>query len=118
MSALFGGGGGPDVNVDQGRLQDTSVQTSTYGNVIPIVRGTARVGGNVIWIEGNRLKEVKHVTSSSSGGKGGGGGATTRTTTYTYFASFAPAFGRGEADSLPGLLRMWGDGKLIIDNTS
>lgn len=113
MSVLFGTKQ-PTVNIEKDRLQDTAVQTSTYGNTIPIIRGTTRVGGNVIWIQGDRLTEVKHVSTSRSGGKGGGG-AKTKTTTYTYFASFATAFAEGVADS-DGLIKIWGDGKLIIDN--
>ena len=53
------------------RLDDLTVQTSTYGAVIPRVYGTVAVNGNVFWLENNRLKET--MTKKKSGGKGGGG---------------------------------------------
>jgi hypothetical protein len=61
----------------------------------------------MIWSTG--LAEVKK--KQKTGGKGGGGGSTT---TYTYFASFAVAFGEGPADDV---LRIWADSKLIHDCT-
>ena len=70
-------GGGQTINLPevQGpRLSDLRVQTSNYGKVVPIVYGTARLAGNVIWAQD--IKEVKvttTTTSTQSGGKGGGG---------------------------------------------
>lgn len=60
------------------RLSDLTVQTSTYGAVIPRLYGTIAVTGNIFWLEGNKLKETVHKTKS--GGKGGG----SKTTTQTY----------------------------------
>ena len=31
------------------RLTDLMVQVSTYGTLIPVIYGQARIGGNVIW---------------------------------------------------------------------
>lgn len=31
------------------RLKNLQVQTSTYGKEIPIIYGTARIAGNIIW---------------------------------------------------------------------
>ncbi len=53
------------------RLSDLSVQGSAYGAPIPLVYGTMRFAGNVIW--STPLKETRHV--KKSGGKGGGGSA-------------------------------------------
>lgn len=72
------------------RLEDLTVNSSAYGRVVPIHYGTPLVGGNIIWSTG--LEEVK--TSTKSGG-GKGGGPTQTTVTFTYFADFAIAFGRG-----------------------
>jgi hypothetical protein len=47
------------------RLTDLTVTASTYGQVIPELYGTMRLGGNMIWTAG--IKEHKH----KSGGKGG-----------------------------------------------
>jgi hypothetical protein len=64
---LFGGGKGQ--NVEGPRLNDLSVQTSTYGSAIPLVYGAMRMSGNVIW--STPLKETRTV-KKTSGGKGGG----------------------------------------------
>jgi hypothetical protein len=81
------------------RLTDLTVTASTYGQIIPELYGTMRLGGNMIWTAG--IKEKKH----KSGGKGG-----PKQVTYTYSASFAIAFCKGEID---GITRIWADGKLI-----
>lgn len=101
-SSLFG----PKLPDQEGpRLSDLSVSSSAYGAPIPIVYGTMRMSGNVIWSSG--LREEK--TSQKIGGKGGGG---QKATTYSYYTSLALAFAEGPAD---GLLRLWADGKLILD---
>jgi len=53
------------------RLNDLSVQSSAYGNMIPIPFGRVRVAGNLIWSSG-RVEHTR-VTEVSQGGKGGGG---------------------------------------------
>ena len=83
------------------RLNDLTVSASTYGNAIPVLYGTGRMAGNMIWSDG--IKEHKH----KKGGKGMG----PKQTTYTYTCSFAMAFCAGEADEV---LRIWADGKLIV----
>ncbi|MFM9889788.1 MAG: glycoside hydrolase TIM-barrel-like domain-containing protein [Rickettsiales bacterium] len=93
------------------RLEQLAVQTSTYGRVIPMVFGTVRIAGNVIW--SRPIKEVATTTKASSGGKGGGGGqksATTTTTQYSYYITLAIAICEGEITRLD---RVWADAKLL-----
>ena len=90
------------------RLDDLSVQTSTYGAVIPRVYGTVALNGNVIWLENNALKET--VTNKKSGGKGGG--STTTTRTYSYSATFAVGLCKGP---IAGVRRIWIGADLIYD---
>lgn len=86
---------------DGPRLSDLSVQSSTYGAVIPRVYGTVTVSGNVFWLENNKLKET--ITKKKvSGGKGGGGRATTRV--YSYFGTFAAGLCAGP---IAGVRRIW-----------
>jgi hypothetical protein len=40
------------------RLSDLTIQTSTYGTVIPRVYGTVALYGNVFWLENNQIKET------------------------------------------------------------
>ena len=97
---------GPTINGP--RLDDLTVQTSTYGAVIPRAYGTVTVTGNVFWLEGNQLKET--VTKKKSGGKGGGGKTTTKT--YTYSATFAVGLCRGP---IAGVRRIWIGPDLFYD---
>ena len=81
------------------RLGDLSVQTSSYGTLLPKIFGTMRVAGTVIWA--TDLVERR----ATSGGKG-----QPRVTTYSYSASFAVAL---SARRLAGVGRIWADGKLL-----
>jgi hypothetical protein len=86
------------------RLTDLKLQASQYGQMIPIVYGTARMSGNVIW----QTDLVEH--SETSDGKGG-----PEVTTYSYTASFAVQLCEGP---IVAVTRIWADGRLIHDTTS
>ena len=102
---LFGGGKGQ--NIEGPRIDDLSVQTSTYGAPIPLVYGTMRISGNVIW--STPLKETRTV-KKSSGGKGGG--KKSSQTTYSYSVSFAVGLCLGPVATVR---RIWADTKVIYD---
>jgi hypothetical protein len=93
------------------RLNDLTVQTSTYGQFIPRTYGTIGLSGNVFWLENNKIKEV--VKKKKSGGKGGGSAATTKT--YTYFATFAIGLCEGP---IAGIRRVWVGPDLLYDSGS
>ena len=93
------------------RLTDLMVQVSTYGSIIPIVYGQARIGGNVIWAL--PLQEHSTTTSVSGGGKGGGGSSATQTN-YTYSATLAVAICEGPITKIE---RIWAD-SLLVDLTN
>lgn len=94
------------------RLDDLSVQTSTYGAFIPRGYGTFPVTGNVFWLENNKLKEKKK--TQKAGGKGGGGGATT--TTYSYYATFAVGLlDCSDGQPIQGVRRIWIAGRKWYD---
>lgn len=103
---------GPDIVTEGPRLGDLTVTSSAYGAAVAIGYGTLRMAGNMIWSAG--IREQKNVNRTRAGGKGGGGGGSRTTVTYSYFASFALAFGEGPAEDV---LRIWADGKLIYDRT-
>ena len=52
------------------RIEDLAVQTSTYGKMLPIIYGTIRIAGNVIWAQ--PIKETRVTTAVTAGGKGSG----------------------------------------------
>ena len=97
-------------NVEGPRLADTKVTTSTYGVAIPLIFGTVRTGGNVIWA--SNLRETAS-TQRTGGGKGGRRGSTV--TSYTYSCDVAIAFCLGPVTAIP---RIWGDGKLLAQGTT
>jgi hypothetical protein len=101
---------GSSHKVEGPRLTDLAVQASTYGVAVPLVYGTARVAGNIIWSTG--LTELRN-ESSSGGGKGGGGGGVTQVA-YSYSACFAVALSGRPIDRVG---RIWADGKLLRDAT-
>jgi hypothetical protein len=88
------------------RLKDLSIITSTYGNMIPIVYGAARIAGNIIWAQ--PIKESPHVHTQSMGGKGGK--VTHSRTEYSYSVSLAISICEGEISQV---LRIWANNKLL-----
>lgn len=93
-------------------IGDLLVQSSAYGKMVPVVWGTVRLAGNIIWAR--PLKETV-VTSSyyqpSQGGKGGGGKATQQQQShYVYSATLAIALCEGPIDAV---LKVWADAKLV-----
>ncbi|MBN8531518.1 MAG: glycoside hydrolase TIM-barrel-like domain-containing protein [Alphaproteobacteria bacterium] len=91
------------------RLADLSVQTSTYGKMIPITYGSVRIAGNIIWSQ--PIKEtVVTSTSAAGGGKGGGGKVEQTTKTYQYSVTLAIALCAGPVDTI---LRAWADAKQL-----
>ncbi len=103
---IFGGGRLPAARGL--RLADLSVQTSTYGKMIPIVYGQARIAGNVIW--SRPIKETATTSNASVGGKGGATKVSQSQTTYSYSVTLAIAICEGEIDSV---LRVWADASVI-----
>jgi len=90
------------------RLGDLTLQTSTEGASLPIVYGTMRIAGNVIWSTG--LTEASKTEESGGDGSGGGGGSSH--TTYTYSTDCAVALCEG---TISGIRRIWADSKLIYN---
>ncbi len=103
-NAIFGR---ETVHREGARLEELAVQTSTYGKMIPLVYGTARVAGNIIWAR--PIKEIAETTESSAGGKAGGGRSASQTT-YSYYASLAIAICEGPINEV---LRIWADSALL-----
>lgn len=104
IDTAIGGGGGPSSS----RVEGLAIQGSAYGSPIPLVFGTLRIAGNVIWSDG----VIEHQESQSSGGKGGTGGGES-TTINRYTSSFAVALSGRRIDRIG---RIWADGKLIREN--
>ena len=93
----------PGPNVEGSRLNDLSLQASSYGAPVQKVYGTARASGTVIW--GTNFVEHKKTEKQGKGGS---------STTYTYSVSFAVSLCKGP---IAGIGRIWADGKLFADLT-
>ncbi|WP_395463601.1 glycoside hydrolase TIM-barrel-like domain-containing protein [Wolbachia endosymbiont of Cantharis cryptica] len=78
------------------RLKNLQVQTSTYGRTIPIIYGTARVAGNIIWSQPIKEEEI---TTKSKIGRG-------MNVEYNYYATLAIAICKGKVEKLN---RIWAD---------
>lgn len=107
-SKFFGGGG--KTKVRGSRLHDLVVQSSTYGKMIPIVYGNARIGGNIIWSQPITETVVTTTSSAGSGGKGGGGRVTQTSSSYSYSITLAIAICEGALDEVS---RIWADAKQL-----
>jgi len=96
----------PEEIVSQGpRLSELSVQSSTLGLTIPVVYGSWRLAGNIIW--STDLIETR--TERDAGGKGG---PSQTAVEYSYRASFAVGLCEGP---ISGVLRIWADSRLVYD---
>lgn len=91
------------------RLADLGVQTSTYGKMIPIVYGKARIAGNIIWSR-PITETITSSSTSEGGGKGGGGRVSQSISTYSYFVTLAIGICEGPIDEV---LRIWADAKQL-----
>ncbi len=89
------------------RLGDLTIQTATYGAVIPRLYGAQAITGNIFWLENNQIKET--VKKKKSGGKGA---PETTTKTYVNYATFAVGLCKGP---IVGVRRIWIKGDLYYD---
>lgn len=87
---------------------DLKVQSSALGTAIPLVYGSMRVAGNVIW--STDIIERRTETKQKSGGKGAK--TTTKSESFSYSVSLAVAV---SARPILGVGRIWADGKLLRD---
>ena len=111
LGASLGGAVGslldPKAQIEGPRLDDLKVQFSTYGVGIPILYGTQRVGGNVIW----STDKIEQSTTTSTG-KGGG----TENTSYRYYVQMRIMLCETPRDgSTVNIIQIFQDGKLIYD---
>lgn len=90
-------------DVTTARMDNTQLQNSSYGLIIPLVWGLARIPGNFIY--------ASNFTSHSSGGKGGTGDQ--EETTYTISAAVGICQG-----PIAGIRRLWVDGSEYVPNSA
>lgn len=83
-------------------ITDTQMANSTYGNPLPLLFGTARLPGIMIW--------QTEIQTKSTGGLFKGGASNP----YSYHQSAAVAFCAGPAH----FVKIWFDGKLLFDTTA
>jgi hypothetical protein len=93
-SSIANGMSGSKTHYEGARLENLAVQTSTYGRMIPIVFGTVRISGNVIW--SRPIREIETNTRVSSGGKGGTGKRQSSTSTTYSKARLRASTGCGQ----------------------
>lgn len=94
-------GGGETISTETPRVSSLRINSSAYGLAIPLVWGTSRIAGNLIYQ--NDFIATPHVSTESMGGKGGGGGGMS-STTYTYTSAMAIGLCAGV---IGGISRVW-----------
>ena len=96
--SLFGGNS--SVSSTPPQINSVKFQTSTYGMCIPVVFGTTRITGNLIWFgDFNYISPPPADTGKGGGaGDGGGGGS------INYFASYAYGLCEGP---IAGVSQVW-----------
>lgn len=95
-----GGGGKNTLASKPNLLNALRVQTSSYGQVIPIVYGQNRLSGRLLW--SSDFTAIAHTSTQKVGGKGlgSGGGNTITNTTYTYQTAVAIALCLGPIQNI------------------
>ena len=91
------GGKNTTISTTEQRLTGVALQSSAYGIPIPLVYGTQRVTGNLIWF--GDFVATPHTESSKSGGKGGSS-TTQSSTTFTYSAAVVIGLCEGPIENI------------------
>lgn len=90
-----------------GKLSEISIQASSYNKVIPLIYGTNRIAGNIIWL--GDIKEVYNTNTTSI--KIGKGQKIKQTSIeYFYYLSFAISICKGEVEDIKNI---WADSTLL-----
>jgi hypothetical protein len=118
MGLMTGGkGGGKNALAAKPNLLNAlRVQTSSYGQVVPIVYGQNRISGRLIW--SGDFAAIPHTSTQKVGGKGlgSGGGNAISNTTYTYQSAVASALCLGPIQNIHNV---WDTkGRLTLLSTS
>jgi hypothetical protein len=100
MGLTGGKGGGKNALAAKPNLLNAlQVQTSSYGQVIPILYGQNRIAGRLLW--SGDFQSIAHTSTQKVGGKGlGSSGGNTSTTSYTYQTAVAIALCMGPIQNL------------------
>ncbi len=104
MALMSGKGGGKNALAAKPNLLSAlRVQTSSYGQVIPILYGQNRIASRLIWA--GDFQAIPHTSTTKVGGKGlgSGGGNAISNTTYTYQTAVAMALCQGAISNIHGV---------------
>lgn len=94
------------------RLNDLRIQSGGYGQMLPIIKGSAmRVAGTVIFTPA-AIKETGTFVTTDSGGQ------SVTTETFVYSTSAAIALNDTADKAIVGVRRIWADGQLIANYSS
>src|SRR4051812_13750159 len=101
---MMGGGkhGASPVASKPNILHTLRIQTSAFGQCIPIIYGTQRREMRLLWA--GDFAAIPHTSTQTTGGKGGGGSQTTTTTTYSYQTALEAALCEGP---ISAIRNMW-----------
>ena len=109
MAGLFGST--QKINITETRVGALRIQNSSQGLPVPMVYGTTRITGNLLWY--GDFTSIPHTETTQQGGKGGGGTETSNTT-YTYTVGVVIGLCEGPTLGAAPVGKAW-SGKDITD---
>src|SRR5258708_22502587 len=117
MGMMGGKGGGKNaLAAKPNLLSAVRMQTSSYGQVLPILYGQNRIAARLLWA--GDFTSIPHTSTTKVGGKGlgSGGGNAISNTTYTYQTAVAMALCMGP---IVNIQNVWDTkGRLTLLNTT
>lgn len=97
----------PTQKIETGRLDDLTSAKSNYGESLPWIWGTVKVGGNLLWA----TKLIERKKTKKKGQILGMGG--TKITTYFYYGNFAVILAECPFRPLSEVRKIWANKKLV-----
>ncbi|AHC39074.1 glycoside hydrolase/phage tail family protein [Ehrlichia muris] len=93
------------------KINNLKIQTSIYGKMIPILYGTMRIAGNIIWIDKFKVTTDKDIVIKNNPNKKSTSHSSTE---YTYHTSLAIAICTGYVKKIS---KIWANSQLLDLNT-
>ena len=95
---------------EHGKIEELTIQTATYGKMIPIIYGTTRIAGNIIWALPIKEEEnVEKLPTSLLEDYG----PYKEIRNYKYYVTLAIGICEGEIDDVT---RIWANNRLLDKN--
>lgn len=99
-------------------IADVQLMNSSYGNPIPILWGTARLPGTIIWMTPVQIIQGSSGSSGGGGGILGKGGPSSKATSPQVYQSAGIAFTEVIEGRIAQMVQLYLNGKLFINQVA